>query len=118
MNLAIEVEKIQKRHPNAIVVGIDACLGRQENIGTIFFCNMPIVPGAGVSKKLPPVGDMSIRATVNTSGYMEYFILQNTRFALIYNLAEVISDIIHKACNELHKSKGTYRTIPDAACTI
>jgi putative sporulation protein YyaC len=118
MNFTTEMEKIQKRHSNAIFVGIDASLGHQENIGTIFFCNMPIDPGAGVNKQLSPVGDMSIRATVNVSGYMEYFVLQNTRFALIYNLAEAISNIIHETCRELHKSKEIYKSISDAACTI
>ncbi|MNT94758.1 hypothetical protein D3C72_2365110 [compost metagenome] len=51
-------------------------------------------PGAGVGKDLPPVGDYNIVGIVNVSGFMEYFVLQNTRLSLVYQLKNEIVDII------------------------
>lgn len=65
-----------------LVLAVDACLGRQENVGTITLWAGPVYPGVGVGKNaLPPVGDLSITGTVNVGGFMEHFVLQNTGLA-------------------------------------
>ena len=48
-------------------------------------------PGAGVSKELPLVGEIFINGIVNVSGFLEYFVLQNTRLSLVFRLAEIIT---------------------------
>ncbi|RYL90880.1 spore protease YyaC [Sporolactobacillus sp. THM7-4] len=83
------------RHP--FVIGIDACLGRQKNVGMICVSKGPVLPGAGVNKRLIPVGDMNITGIVNVSGFMEYAVLQNTRLNIVMNLSEVISRCLHQA---------------------
>jgi len=54
-------------------------------------------PGAGVKKELPVVGDIHITGVVNVGGFMEYFVLQNTRLHLVISMAEVIAKGIYLA---------------------
>ena len=57
----------------------------------------PVKPGAGVNKELPAVGDIHITGIVNVSGFMEYFVLQNTRLHLVMKMAKTIANGIHDA---------------------
>lgn len=75
-----------------VVIAVDACLGAAENVGTITVGAGAIKPGAGVRKNLPPVGDIYITGTVNTGGFMEFFVLQNTRLSLVMRMASIIAD--------------------------
>lgn len=80
--------------PKKTIVAIDACLGRNSSIGMIEVARGPLRPGAGVGKVLPPVGDYHISGIVNVGGFMEYFILQNTRLSLVVEIAEQIVSAI------------------------
>lgn len=108
VNLEETLADIQQRHESPFIIGIDACLGKHKNIGTIAVNDGPVLPGAGVNKKLLPVGDMNITGIVNVSGYMEYFVLQNTRLNLVMSLARVISDCLHLAI--ISRSKNHFST--------
>lgn len=91
VNLEEKITKIEIEHPNAFLIGIDACLGRHNSVGVLSLGEGPIKPGAGVNKQLPPVGDIHISAIVNVSGFMEFFVLQNTRLHLVMNMATIIA---------------------------
>ncbi|CAH2714649.1 MULTISPECIES: spore protease YyaC [Neobacillus] len=97
VNLAEKVAEINTKHVNPYIVGIDACLGRIKNIGIIQVGNGPVKPGAGVNKELPAVGDIHITGIVNVSGFMEFFVLQNTRLNLVMKMAKTIAGGIYKA---------------------
>jgi len=88
----------------AFVVAVDACLGRAENVGTITVGPGPLSPGAGVHKTLPAVGSAFVTGTVNVSGFMEYFVLQNTRLRLVMTMAEVISRGLHRCAIALDEA--------------
>jgi len=75
-----------------LVIAVDACLGRSENVGTVCVKDGALQPGTGVNKSLPSVGDFHIVGVVNVGGFMEYFVLQNTRLSLVVRLAELIAD--------------------------
>jgi len=89
-NLEMYIENLSV-YTNPFVIAIDACLGKVDKIGFISIKEGPLTPGAGVNKKLPPVGHISITGIVNVSGFMEIAVLQNTRLSLVMNLANVIS---------------------------
>lgn len=76
------------------IVAIDACLGASVRIGAIVAERGPIRPGAGIGKELPPVGDINIYGIVNVGGFMEYFVLQNTRLSLVMKMADEIVSAI------------------------
>lgn len=91
MNLADTVSEIDSRYDNPFIIAIDACLGQLSSVGCIQVSDGPLKPGAGVNKELPSVGDMHITGVVNVGGFMEYFVLQNTRLSLVMNMADVIA---------------------------
>jgi putative sporulation protein YyaC len=97
MNLQETLTTIHNNHHQPYIVGIDACLGQASNIGNIQLGFGPLKPGAGVNKQLPPVGHVHITGTVNVGGFMEYFVLQNTRLSLVVNMSEVIAKSIYIA---------------------
>jgi len=84
-----------KEFENPFVIAIDACLGNIDNIGYINIGEGSLKPGAGVNKHLPPVGELHITGVVNVGGFMEYFVLQNTRLHMVMKMAKIISDGIH-----------------------
>lgn len=97
VNLEEKLLEIEKKYLNPFYIGIDACLGQSQSVGSIQIKEGPVRPGAGVQKQLPPVGDIHITGIVNVGGFMEFFVLQNTRLHLVMNLAECISEGIYKA---------------------
>ncbi|MFK2826566.1 spore protease YyaC [Bacillus sp. B190/17] len=97
VNLVEKLSLIQKQHKNPFIVGADACLGRLKSVGNIQVGKGPVKPGAGVKKELPEVGDAHITGIVNVSGFMEFFVLQNTRLHLVMSMARVIAEGIAEA---------------------
>jgi len=90
-----EYIKIIQALNDPLVVAIDACLGNVDNVGYINIGEGALKPGAGVNKHLPPVGDIHITGVVNVGGFMEYFVLQNTRLNVVMKMAKIICDGIH-----------------------
>lgn len=103
---------LRQRRPRAVVVAVDACLGRQESIGTLTAGLGPLRPGAGVNKDLPPVGDIYLTGTVNVSGFMEYFVLQNTRLSLVMAMARRMAATVFTALE--HPEAGAGLGLPRA----
>ncbi|MDQ8736537.1 spore protease YyaC [Paenibacillus sp. LHD-38] len=91
MNLDDTLIEINRRYHKPFVIGIDACLGQVSSVGSIQVGVGPVRPGAGVNKDLPPVGDIHITGIVNVGGFMEYFVLQNTRLHLVMKMSDIIS---------------------------
>jgi len=108
-NLAEAVERIRHLHPRAVVIAVDACLGVPENVGSITVGAGPLRPGAGVNKSLPPVGQVAVTGVVNVAGFMEYFVLQNTRLSLVMSMARVIAETIVAAV-------GVDSSVAEVAC--
>lgn len=105
INLKDTIKHIYRLHQNPFVIGIDACLGKLKNVGTISAGTGPVKPGAGVNKSLPPVGDIHMTGIVNISGFMEYFVLQNTRLYLVMRMADLIAESIVQASCQLSKDQ-------------
>ncbi|WP_338453412.1 spore protease YyaC [Niallia oryzisoli] len=95
LNLAEKLTEIKAKYINPFIIGIDACLGRLKSVGVIQIGCGPVKPGSGVNKDLPAVGDIHITGIVNVSGFMEYFVLQNTRLHLVMEMAKTIADGIY-----------------------
>lgn len=90
-NLQEKLQEIRARCPNAVLIAIDACLGQSESVGYITLAAGALKPGAGVNKNLPAVGDLHFTGIVNVGGYMEYFVLQNTRLSVVMHMADCIA---------------------------
>lgn len=101
-NLQETMSWVRSRHPYALILAIDACLGRLDSVGTLTLGRGALRPGAGVNKSLPAVGDIYLTGVVNVGGFMEYFVLQNTRLHLVLRMARVISRSVSKALADDH----------------
>ena len=91
VNLCHTIEAIGKHYNYPLIIAVDACLGKIESVGAIDLGLGPLRPGAGVHKTLPSVGEVYISGIVNVGGFLEYFVLQNTRLSVVIRLAEVIA---------------------------
>jgi putative sporulation protein YyaC len=67
-NLSSVLKQISNQCGNPYIIAIDASLGAISHIGLVSINNHPLIPGCGVKKKLPPVGDISITGIINASG--------------------------------------------------
>ncbi|MCD3276703.1 spore protease YyaC [Clostridium botulinum] len=99
INIREKIQKIHIRHPNSMIIGIDACLGNKEDVGKIILRDSPIKPGKGVGKSLPDVGDYSIAIVVDEATTNAPLTRRNIRLSFIRNLAESVSLILNEALN-------------------
>lgn len=102
-NLEEKMTLIKETHEQPFVIAVDACLGRLETVGYVNVGLGSLKPGAGVNKKLPSVGDMYITGIVNVGGFMEYFVLQNTRLNMVMKMANLITTSLTKAVPLINK---------------
>ena len=93
-NLEETIQSIQRIFYKPLIIAVDACLGRMEHVGYVTVGLGPLKPGAGVQKKLPEVGDISITGIVNFSGFMDMVVLQNTRLYLVMKMADLVTSAI------------------------
>ncbi|MEJ8547362.1 spore protease YyaC [Brevibacillus borstelensis] len=108
MNLGEKLEAIRQQHPRSLIIAIDACLGQFSNVGSINVNDGPLKPGAGVKKELPSVGTFHITGIVNVGGFMEYFVLQNTRLYVVMRMADIIAAGLFQA-SLLHTAGDSQR---------
>ena len=64
MNIKERVPILMEKNKDKLKIAIDSCICDEEKIGTVFIENKPVRPGAGMEKKLPEVGDYSIKIGV------------------------------------------------------
>lgn len=105
VNLDSTIRYIEKKHPNAFVIAVDASLGRAEHIGYITLSTKSLKPGSGVNKDLPEVGNICITGIVNLSGIMDAMVLQSTRLSTVMDLADCISNGLTWAFYRLKKER-------------
>jgi len=99
-NLQETIEEIKQIYQNPFIIAIDASLGKLENVGCVNLGDGSLLPGAGVNKNLPPVGQIHITGIVNIGGFMEYLVLQNTRLNIVMRIADVIANGLKRAILE------------------
>lgn len=99
LNLEQQTDEIMSNAPSSFIVAIDACLGKGGSIGQLLFQNGPMQPGQAVGKKLPPVGNTSIKGIVNIAGFMEHAVLQSTRLHLPFEMSRTIARALQLAYN-------------------
>jgi putative sporulation protein YyaC len=90
LNLDETIEHIYTCYSNPFVIAVDASLGIPEHIGYATLNATPLIPGKGVNKKLPAIGNLSITGIVNVAGFPNSILLQSTRLHTVVTLANCI----------------------------
>lgn len=91
VNLPDVRERLEAHHKGAYVIAVDSCLGKFDSVGKVYVDNAPLRPGSGVKKDIPPMGDCHVGAIVNVAGFMEYFVLNNTRLGFVMQMVEEVA---------------------------
>lgn len=91
LNIYESIEYIKNTHSKGNFLAIDACLGSKNNIGNIQVRKGPILPGKGVGKKLPQIGNYSIVGIVDKIDENNKFSFNNVRLSFILELAETVA---------------------------
>jgi len=99
LNIDERLDEIYSNHPNASIIGVDACLGDTEDIGEIRIRDYAIHPGKGVGKKLPEVGIASVIGIVDSIDNSELFFSRSIRLSFIMNMAKIISRVFIESYN-------------------
>lgn len=99
LNIDKRLDEIYATHPNASIIGVDACLGDEEDIGEIRIRDYAIHPGKGVGKELPEVGVASVIGIVDSSNNSEFFFSRSIRLSFVMNMAKIISKVFIDAYN-------------------
>ena len=92
VNLAEILDTIKTSIPQALIIAIDACLGKADRIGFINVKKGSLQPGTALNKKLPAVGDFLDSGEVYVGGVLDHLVLQNTRLYVVYRMAELIAE--------------------------
>ena len=97
MNLDSTLERLRQSTRYPFVIGVDASLGKPASVGSIHLGEGPIHPGAGVNKKLTPVGDIHLSGVVNIGGILDHYVLQSTRLHVVMRMADLIARSLYSA---------------------
>lgn len=81
---------INNLHPKSKILVIDAAVGNKEDLGNIKIKDEGIKPGEGINKDLEKIGDVSIIGIVSDKTRSKEAIYNETRFALIKKMSNVI----------------------------
>ncbi|MDE6025874.1 MAG: spore protease YyaC [Lachnospiraceae bacterium] len=100
LNIRETIYSINTEIENPFIIAVDASLGLVSHVGYITVSNEPILPGKGVNKRLPAIGDVSITGIVNVSGQSPG-LLQSTRLYTVVQLANCIADALKYAIDYL-----------------
>ncbi|MFL0167706.1 spore protease YyaC [Candidatus Clostridium helianthi] len=109
LNMDERLSEIYSKHPDALIIGVDACLGSEENIGEIRVRDYAISPGKGVGKELPEIGVASVIGIVDSGDNSEFFFSRSIRLSFIMNKAKEIVEILTKAAKEENSMRNFYR---------
>lgn len=99
LNLEQHIDDMKNSDSETYIIAIDACLGKGDSVGQFLFQDGALQPGQGVGKKLPPIGDASIKGVVNIAGFMEHAVLQSTRLHLPFEMSRILARALQLAYN-------------------
>lgn len=101
VNLAQTISHIYSHLKNPYLVAIDAALGSRNHIGAVTLASGSLLPGIGVNKQLPSVGDVHITGIVNTLDCdNRNRILQTTHLSTVVDLSTFVSRGILQALSD------------------
>lgn len=103
-NLREILMSIRRDDHQAVVIAIDAALGKPSEVGNIEIWKGCLFPGVGVDNHLPRCGDISIIGVVNALGSEGHRDLENTSLNIVYKHARIIAQAINSVMNNMQGS--------------
>lgn len=103
LNVVTAIEQVRFKYDRPFVIGIDACLADEADVGEIHLRTGCIRPGRGVGKNLACVGDISIVGMVSDSGNSVPFTQRPIRLSFIIQMASKIATILANAASKIEE---------------
>ncbi|MCC5467792.1 spore protease YyaC [Pelosinus baikalensis] len=100
-NLVKVIQNIKEQYHQPIIIAVDACLGKNDEIGNIEIWEGSLEAGIAVGNKLPCIGTISIIGVVNASGYLGYLDLQSTPLSIVMKLSKCIGKMLGDAVHSI-----------------
>lgn len=105
-NLVDVIAQIHREYYQPLIIAIDACLGKSDEIGNVEVWPGSLEAGVAVGASLPSIGHISIVGVVNASGYIGYLDLQNTPLSVVVKLSKCIGGALEDAVKGIPISKA------------
>jgi len=83
------------------IVAIDACLGREESVGSYLVKRGPLLPARSMGGGIGAVGHYSVAGVVNANSLKPYWTLQSTSLYLVMEMAKAMADAIASPWTDL-----------------
>lgn len=104
-------EALKQAAKHAVVIAIDACLGKPQSVGKYIATDGPLTPGQATGARLPAVGHYSIAGVVNAGSHKPYMTLQTTSLYAVMQMAETVAKLVDQAWKQasdlaLHASES------------
>lgn len=100
-NLVETIQIINRQYHNPLIIAVDACLGKNNEIGNIEVWEGGLEAGIAVGNRLPSVGHISIIGVVNAGGKIGYLDLQSTPLSIVMKLSRIIGGALEETLNIL-----------------
>ncbi len=101
VNISSKKKLLYSIYDRPLVVAVDASLGIYSNVGTLSVWEGALLPGAGVSKQLCEVGDISVTGIVNKWSFNGLDRLRSTKLSFVKDMSEIIAQGIYKAVSDI-----------------
>lgn len=98
-NLVSSLPSIYRLYPARMEVAIDASLGNEKDLGVIRIRQGPLLPGKAMSKRLPPLGHISITGIVGTHSDKKHLPSNSGSLSPVYGMAWAVSEAVWKWYN-------------------
>lgn len=103
LNVDERSKEIKMKHPNDLIIGIDASLSSEDYIFDVDYKKRPLKPGKGVGKELNPVGEACILCYTDT---IESKIkINKIRLGDIYKNAKFLVSLIKELDNKITEER-------------
>lgn len=104
-NLVETIHIINRQYHHPIIIAVDACLGKSNEIGNIEVWEGGLEAGIAVGNRLPCVGHISIIGVVNAGGKIGYLDLQSTPLSIVMKLSRIIGGALEDVSSSLAELK-------------
>lgn len=93
-NLVSRLNNIYPMYPNRLEIAIDASVGDDHDLGVIRIRQGPLLPGKALSKRLPPLGHISITGVVQTRSQKAHLRSNTGSLNPVYGMAWAVSEAV------------------------
>lgn len=93
-NLVETISIINASYLHPVLIAVDACLGKESEIGNIEAWEGGVEAGIAVGNRLPCVGHISVVGVVNAGSQLGYLDLQSTPLSIVVKLSRAIGEAL------------------------